>query len=51
MSEIKRLRPWVRYTLASFLMGTGYITLRATIFKPKTEVVRFDLKKVQELKR
>jgi hypothetical protein len=49
--EVKRLRPWVRYTGLGVLTLAAYVTLKQFLLKPQPYVVQFDLKKIQDMKK
>jgi hypothetical protein len=46
---IKQLKPWVKYTAGSTVVGLLYISAKTFVFKPKTHVVAFDMVKVEKL--
>ena len=46
---IKQLRPWVKVTAGSAVVGLLYVSAKTFIFKPQAHIVAFDMVKVEKL--
>lgn len=46
MEMNKVLRPWVKVSAATVLIGTAYLIVTSFVIKPKPHTVQFDLKRI-----
>lgn len=47
---VKKLRPWVRYSAAGFLVSSAYLGVTSWLYRPAPHVIEFDLRKIRDNK-
>ena len=49
IKTVKKLRPWVRYTVGAFLATCAYLVVTGWLYRPAPHVIEFDLRKIREM--